>query len=78
MQKLREGWRKKQAKGAKLDYIFLKAIRKLLEVCPDEDGLKRTVDMETGNTHLVPIEDILLNGLRQKDLKNYPIEPLTH
>ena len=74
MQKLREGWRKKQSKGAKLDYIFLKAIRKLLELCPDEDGLKRVVDGATGNTHLVPIEDMLLNGLKQQDLKNYPRE----
>ncbi len=75
MQKLREGWRKKQSKGAKLDYIFLKAIRKLLVMCPDEDGKKRVKDLETGKTHLVPIEEMMLNGLKQQDLKNYPIEP---
>ena len=74
MQKLREGWRKKASEGARLDYIFLKGIRKLLEMCPDEDGLKRVLDGATGKTHLVPIEDMILNGLKQQDLKNYPVE----
>ena len=74
MKKLIDGWKKKIPNDAKLDDIFLKNIREVLKICPDEDGLKRVIDSETGNTHLVPIEDIMLNGLKQKDLKKYPVQ----
>ncbi|GAF67782.1 unnamed protein product, partial [marine sediment metagenome] len=33
---------------------------------------KKVVDIETGRTHMVPTRDIIENGLRHQDLKNYP------
>lgn len=40
----------------------------------DGDGLKRVVFLPTGKTHLVPIEDIMLDGLKSGDINGYPVE----
>jgi len=55
-----------------LDREKLKALRKMLNLMPDEDGMKRVTNMETGKTYLVPIEDIILNGLKGEELTKYP------
>lgn len=74
MKKLIAGWNKRLPKGAKLQKEFLKGIKEFLKLCPDEDGKKRVTDLSTGKTHLVPYEDIILNGLKGKDLNKYPVE----
>ncbi len=33
---------------------------------------KRVTDLETMKVHKVPLREIIENGLRQEDLKNYP------
>ena len=64
-------WIKRHDKE-KLDPEKLRAIKKMLEVIPDEDGNKRVTSMETGKTHLVPIKEIILNGLKGNELNKYP------
>ena len=66
-------WKKRHPEK-KLDVQFLAGIRRMLEHCPDEDGLKRVTDMETGKTHLVPYEDMILNGLNGSEVSKYPEE----
>ena len=56
-----------------LDPEKLKAVKKMLLLCPDEDGMKR-VSIMGGETHLVPYEDIILNGLMGADVEKYPKE----
>ena len=51
----------------------INSIKNMLKVIPDDDGCKRVTDMETGKTHLVPIEDIVLNGLKGNELYKYLI-----
>lgn len=45
----------------------------LQELIDDFGEYKKIVDMATGKTHKVPIEIIFENGIRQQDLKNYPV-----
>ena len=39
-----------------------------------EDGKKRVSLLGDNKVHLVPIEDIILNGLRGTEIEKYPIE----
>lgn len=66
-------WIKKYGKE-NLDPEKLRVIKQVLEEIPDDDGNKRVTDMETGKTHLVPIKDIILKGLRGDCLNEYPEE----
>ena len=72
MEKLIEGWNKRLPEGATLSEEFLKGIRDFLKLCPDQDGFKRVVSIETGKTHLVPYEEIMLKGLKGSELGEYP------
>lgn len=40
----------------------------------DGDGFKRVIRMGEDKTYLVPIETIILHGLRAQDLDKYPVE----
>jgi hypothetical protein len=57
----------------KLDPEKLEATRQLLLSLPDDRVYKSVVSMETGKTHLVPIKDIILNGLKGWELDKYPV-----
>ena len=47
---------------------------KLVDKLESEFGIyKKVVDIETGKTHRVPTREIIEKGLRQKDLRRYPI-----
>ena len=56
----------------KLDPEKLEATRKMLHSIPEDSIYKRVTNMETGKTHMVPIKDIILNGLKGYDLSKYP------
>jgi hypothetical protein len=68
--KVMKAWQAK-ADGGKLDEKFLKQMKEFVYSLPDEDGMKRVTAMETGKTHLVPVEDIILKGLRGDMLGKY-------
>ena len=63
-------WEKK----GKVDKNFFHQFKIMLEKCPDEDGLKRVVSMETGKVYLVPYEYIILNGLKGDELNKFEVE----
>lgn len=71
--KIMKVWIKRHGKD-KLNPIIINSIRDMLKVIPDEDGCKRVINAGTGKTHLVPIEDIILDGLKGNELYKYPIE----
>jgi hypothetical protein len=74
MKKIQNHWNRTAPPNVKVSEEQLLMIRVMLNSCPDEDGLKRVTSMETGKTHLVPYEDIILFGLRGDNLDKYPIE----
>ena len=55
-----------------LDPEKLAVTRKMIDLVPDEDGCKRVTLGETGKTYLVPIETIILDGLKGTELEKYP------
>jgi hypothetical protein len=60
----------------KIDPRKLKATRDMLLLSPHEDGFMRVQLIEgSGEVYLVPFEDIILNGLKGKDVvEKYQIE----
>lgn len=56
-----------------LNQKTLVELKILLHALPDEDGCKRCVSLETGKTHLVPVEKIILEGLRGDELHKFPV-----
>jgi len=73
-ERIKKGTYDNISKSAKIDKTFLESIRRMLVKCPDDDGKKRVESMETGKTHLVPYEQIILYGLKGTDLYKYPLE----
>jgi len=73
MQKCTDVWKQRNP-GKHLDPGFINLFTDLLKTCPDEDGMKRVVDMETNKTHLIPYSEIILNGLKGNEVKNFPEE----
>ncbi len=57
-----------------LDKVKLDTVRKALAYIPDADGLKCVSSVETGKTHLVPVKDIIMKGLKGDELETYPVE----
>lgn len=72
--RLKNGQYMNVPKNSIIDKPFLESLRKMLLLCPDEDGNKRITDATTGKTHLIPIKTIILDGIKQKDLYKYPEE----
>ena len=65
-------WIKKHGKE-NLNQEFLAKLRKVIPMMPaDENGNKLVTNMDTGKSHLVPIKDIILKGLKGEDVCNYP------
>lgn len=56
-----------------LDSEKLESIRKMLHSMPEDSIYKRVTSMETGKTHMIPIKEIILNGLNGHDLSKYPV-----
>lgn len=56
-----------------LDRDLIVHLRNILRQCPHEDGCQRIYDTISGNTYKVPLEDIILKGLKRDDLINYPV-----
>ena len=54
------------------DEEYLKKIIKLVNT--DGDGYKRVSRIGEDKTHLVPIEEIILNGLKATELDKYLVE----
>jgi len=69
---IRDEWIERHGRD-KLDPEKMNAIKEMLYLVPDEDGNKRITSMETGKTHLVPIKEMILNGLNGKELDKYPV-----
>ena len=65
--KIKKEWEKRIGKG-NVDEIRLRQIIGLADT--DGDGKKRVV--VNGKTYLVPIEDIILKGLKGNEIENYP------
>jgi len=56
-----------------VDGPYLKRVIKLANV--DGDGYKRVTRMDRPDrTYLVPIEDIILYGIKAEELDKYPVE----
>ena len=71
-EKILKFWKKKHGKlisqkksEEKLDMI--------LEMIPDDDGMKRVTAIPDGTTHLVPVEDMIMYGLKGNEITKYPL-----
>ncbi|GAH73586.1 unnamed protein product [marine sediment metagenome] len=65
---------KKNALGPRKFTCSKRCHKKFLQELIDDFGeYKQIVDMATGKTHKVPIEDIFEHGIKQQDLKKYPV-----
>lgn len=74
IKRLKNGYYRNVPEKSVIDKSFLESLRKMLLKCPDEDGNKRVVHVETGKTHLVPYKYIILDGLNGKDIHKFPEE----
>jgi hypothetical protein len=63
-------WKKKYGEE-NLDKSQLEAIKYVIFNFPHADGCQRVVRIEDGKTYLVPIQDIILKGLKGTELKKY-------
>lgn len=63
-----------ESRGVFPDPNRLSTIRDMLAMSPHEDGRHRVINSETGDIHLVPFEDVILNGLSFQQLQTYPVE----
>ena len=51
----------------------IQAVRNTLLMSPHNDGKMRVTLIGEEEAHLVPFEDMILNGLKGEDVKKYPI-----
>lgn len=56
-----------------IDPKKVKDVRKMLLLSPHEDGLMPVKIIGGKGTHTVPIKNIILKGLRGKDVEKYPL-----
>ena len=70
-EKVKAAWGERVGKG-NVDEDGLKRIITIADI--DNDGLKRVSLIGSDKVHLVPIEDIILNGLKGTDIDKYPAE----
>ena len=73
MNKVVSEWKKRIPDGAKLSQEQIDMLRQCLSMSPHDDGLMRVTSFETGKTHLVPMEEMILYGLRGDKLEKYPL-----
>lgn len=72
-EKVREEWIKRYGEE-NLDSRMMELTKKMIRVLPDKDGRKRITSVNTLKTHLVPVEEIILNGINEENLQKYPEE----
>ena len=70
-EKVKAAWEERVGKG-NVDEEGLKRI--IIVADTDKDGLKRVSLMGSDKVHLVPIEAIILNGLKGSDIDKYPMD----
>jgi len=70
-EKVKADWGKRVGAG-NVNEDTLKRI--IVDADTDGDGFKRVQKVGSKKTYLVPIEDILLIGVRVTDLEKYPTE----
>jgi len=70
-EKVKSNWEERVGRG-NVDEDVLKTI--IVNSDIHGDGKKRVERAETGELFLVPIEDILLIGLKEEELDKYPKE----
>lgn len=69
MAKIEKEWLKDKDKGTLLDAGYMASIEKILQT----DGIMSITRLRDGKTYLVPIEDIILLGIKEKELPSkYP------
>lgn len=67
-------WEKRHGKD-RVDKNKVMILTKSLELSPHEDGrLRVTLIEDKKTTYLVPMEDVILFGLKAEDVKKYPKE----
>ena len=75
MNKIIKGWRKRHGQDIAFDPLKVAMVEETLRGSPHEDGLMRVTNMESPDvTHLVPMEYIILNGLKGNEVNKFPIE----
>lgn len=70
-EKVKAAWEERVGKG-NVDEEGLKRI--IIVADTDKDSLKRVSLIGSDKVHLVPIEEIILNGLKGTDIGKYPTE----
>ena len=70
-EKVKSNWEERVGRG-NVDEDVLKKIIVISDI--HGDGKKRVKRRETGELFLVPIEDILLIGVKEEELDKYPKE----
>ena len=73
-EKVKATWEERGGKG-NVDEERLKRI--IIVADTDKDGLKRISLIGSDKIHLVPIEEIILNGLKSSDVDKYPMDDLS-
>ena len=66
---IKKEWEKRVGRG-NVDEVALARI--ILISDTDRNGYKKITNIGTGKTHLVPIEDIILDGIKGFELDKYP------
>ena len=74
VKKIEKVWTKRYPNQKKRLKTRLRQLEQVLKLSPYNDGFMRVSLVENKETHLVPFEEIILNGLRGSELHKYPIE----
>lgn len=73
MKNVVEVWTQRYGEGTDFS-VAEKCLRNVLEGSPHDDGLMRVTSAENGKTYLVPMEHIILYGLKGSELPKFPLE----
>ncbi len=57
-----------------IDLQVCNGLKNVLELSPHEDGIMPVENMDTGKTHLVPMIDIIVKGIKGSELDKYPVK----
>jgi hypothetical protein len=70
-EKVKKEWQHRSG-NENINEDFLRSL--IIFADTNQDGKKRVISMRTGKTHLVPIERIILDGLKEEELEQFPVE----
>jgi len=74
LKKVEKVWKQRYPNHQKKLNIRLKQLEQVLTMSPHDDGYMRVSLAGENKVHLVPFEEMILNGLKGTDLHKYPIE----